>query len=144
MSNAPSPPSRAPLPPGGAPLPPSDAPSPPPHLRRGADAERAALAYLECRGLQLLERNYRCPAGELDLVMLERRELVFVEVRYRRDERFGGAAFSVDAGKRRKLRRTGEDFLQHHPRLVYDGCRFDVVAVTGAAEYRFDWISDAF
>ena len=117
----------------------------PPHLHRGVDAEKAVLAYLEARGLRLLERNYRCAAGELDMVMLDQRELVFVEVRYRRNARFGGAAPSVDADKRRKLRRVGEVFLQHHPRLAYDGCRFDVVAVTGAAsEYAFDWISDAF
>lgn len=117
----------------------------PPHLHRGVDAEKAALAYLESRGLRLLERNYRYPAGELDMVMLDQRQLVFVEVRYRRTDRFGGAAPSVDADKRRKLRWAGEAFLQHHPRLSFDGCRFDVVAVTGTApEYRFDWISDAF
>ena len=117
----------------------------PPHLHRGIDAEKAALAYLESRGLRLLERNYRCPAGELDIVMLEQKQLVFVEVRYRRTDQFGGAAPSVDSDKRRKLRWAGETFLQHHPRLSFDGCRFDVVAVTGGApKYRFDWISDAF
>ena len=122
----------------------------PPHLHRGIDAEKAALAYLESRGLRLLERNYRCPAGELDIVMLDekqpaQKQLVFVEVRYRRTEQFGGAAPSVDADKRRKLRWAGETFLQHHPRLSFDGCRFDVVAVTGGTpKYRFDWISDAF
>ena len=120
----------------------------PPHLHRGADAEQAALEHLQSRGLKLLERNYRCPAGELDLVMFDRQELVFVEVRYRRSEHFGGAAPSVDAGKRRKLRRTGEAFLQQYPRLSFSACRFDVVAITGATvaapEYRIDWISDAF
>lgn len=117
----------------------------PPHLHRGADAEKAARTYLESCGLRLLEQNYRCPAGELDMVMLDQQELVFVEVRYRRSDEFGGAAPSVDADKRRKLRCAGESFLQHHPRLAFSGCRFDVVAVTGAAsEYCIDWISDAF
>ncbi len=130
----------------------------PPHLRRGRAAENSALAHLQSNGLQLVARNYRCPGGELDMVMLERRELVFVEVRYRGSERFGGAAPSVDAGKQRKLRRAGESFLQHHPDLAFNGCRFDVVAVSGgggggggkgggdtaSAEYRIDWIRDAF
>ena len=117
----------------------------PPHLHRGADAEKSALKYLESNGLRLVERNYRCPGGELDLVMLDQRELVLVEVRYRRSGQFGGAARSVDAGKQRKLRRAGEVFLQHHPGLSFSGCRFDVVAVTGVAPgYCIDWISDAF
>ena len=115
-----------------------------PHLRRGADAERSALEYLQARGLQLVERNYRCAAGELDMVMLDERELVFVEVRYRATDSFGGAAPSVDAGKQRKLRRAGESFLQTCE-LPFSGCRFDVVAVSGAAPgYQFEWISDAF
>ena len=117
----------------------------PSHLHRGADAEKSALKYLKSNGLRLVERNYRCPAGELDLVMLDQRELVFVEVRYRRSGEFGGAARSVDAGKQRKLRQVGEGFLQHHSRLSFNGCRFDVVAVTGAAPgYHIDWIRDAF
>ena len=116
----------------------------PPHLHRGADAEKSALQYLRANGLQLVEQNYRCAAGELDMVMLDNRELVFVEVRYRGSERFGGAARSVDAGKQRKLRRAGESFLQTYAG-PFTGCRFDVVAVTGAAPgYRMDWISDAF
>ena len=121
------------------------APSPPPHLHRGADAEKAALVYLKARGLRLLEKNYRCSAGELDLVMLDQQELVFVEVRYRCSDQFGGAASSVGADKQRKLRHSGEYFLQNHPNLSFGGCRFDVVAIAGTApEYRIDWISDAF
>lgn len=117
----------------------------PAHLFRGADAEVAARDYLECRGLQLVQRNYRCAAGEVDMVMRDRSALVFVEVRYRRNDQFGGAARSVDADKQRKLRHSGEHFLQHHPRLEYTSCRFDVVAVTGTPpKYEIDWIANAF
>ncbi|MGI9311878.1 MAG: YraN family protein [bacterium] len=117
----------------------------PPHLHRGADAEQSALAYLRARGLELVARNYRCSSGELDLVMLDRRELVFVEVRYRNSDRFGGATRSVDSAKQRKLRRAGEVFLQQHPKLAFTACRFDVIALEGDAPgYRIDWISDAF
>ncbi len=117
----------------------------PPHLQRGADAEKSARKYLESNGLRLLTKNYRCPGGELDLVMLDDQELVFVEVRYRNSEQFGGAARSVDAGKQRKLRLAGEVFLQEHPRLAFSGCRFDVMAVSGDAPgYGIEWIRDAF
>ncbi len=117
----------------------------PPHLHRGVDAEKAALKYLQSNGLRLLARNYRCAGGELDLVMLERQELVFVEVRYRSSQQFGGALPSVDADKQQKLRHSGEAFLQEHPRQPYAACRFDVVAVSGdAPKYRIDWIRDAF
>jgi len=120
-------------------------PSLPPHLQRGAEIETLALQHLQSNGLQLLERNYRCPVGELDLVMLQQQELVFVEVRYRRSNQFGGPAQSIHAGKQRKLRLAAESFLQRHPAMTYSGCRFDVVAVTGVApDYQIDWISDAF
>ena len=123
----------------------STGPALPEHLHRGVDAENSALAHLQANGLQLVERNYRCAAGELDMVRLDRQALVFVEVRYRRSERFGGAARSVDAGKQRKLRCAGEAFLQDRSGLVFNLCRFDVVAVTGTApDYQIDWISDAF
>jgi len=123
----------------------SAGPALPEHLHRGVDAENSALAHLQANGLQLVERNYRCAVGELDMVMLDRQALVFVEVRYRRSGRFGGAAHSVDAGKQRKLRRAGEVFLQDRSGLPFTLCRFDVVAVTGTApDYQIDWISDAF
>lgn len=117
----------------------------PAHLRRGADAEDAALTHLQSRGLKLVQRNFRCAAGELDLVMLERSVLAFVEVRYRHSDQFGGAARSVDAAKQQKLRHAGEAFLQTCGALQFTACRFDVVAVCGdGPAYTIDWIADAF
>lgn len=117
----------------------------PPHLRQGVAAEKSALAYLRANGLKLLKRNYRCAYGELDIVMRDQQVLVFVEVRYRADARFGGAANSINADKQRKLRRSGEAFLQHHPNLGSSGCRFDVLALSGTPpKYEIDWIRDAF
>jgi len=119
-------------------------PSAPAHLRRGAAAEDAAIAHLQSRGLALIARNYRCPAGELDGVMLERGALVFVEVRYRNTDRFGGAARSVDALKQRKLQRAAESFLQSCA-VEFTACRFDVVAVSGRGPaYQIEWLKDAF
>lgn len=111
----------------------------------GAAAEDAALAQLAGAGLRLLARNARYPFGELDLVMLDGGCVVFVEVRRRASERFGGAAMSVDAAKRRKLARAAQAWLSSHRQFANAACRFDVVAVSpGAGELACDWIRSAF
>lgn len=100
----------------------------------GAHYEQRAMELLVRAGLALVDRNWRSRFGELDLVMRDGNVLVFVEVRYRRDPRFGGSAASVDAGKRGKLVRAAQGFLQAHPNLASLPCRFDVVAFDGAAD----------
>ena len=115
------------------------------HLVRGNHAESIALAHLQQHGLTLVQRNFRCPGGEIDLVMWQRQELVFVEVRYRRSEQYGGALDSVTQQKQRKLRVAAESFLAHNDALVFSACRFDVVAVRGApSAYAVNWVVDAF
>ena len=107
----------------------------------GAAAEDAALAHLRAAGLQLLARNVRYPFGEIDLVMREGTTLAFVEVRYRRSSRFGGAAASVTRAKRRKLARAAQAWLGAHRAHASSPCRFDVVAVAPGA---CDWLRAAF
>ncbi|QNN45658.1 YraN family protein [Thermomonas brevis] len=112
---------------------------------RGDAVETAALAYLEARGLRLLARNASARGGELDLVMQDGAALMFVEVRYRGSDAFGGGAASVDAGKRRRLVRAAQAYLLGHPRHADAPCRFDVVAASGdPAAPAFDWLRDAF
>src|SRR5687768_1188177 len=82
---------------------------------RGAAVEAAARVHLSRAGLRDVAANANYRFGELDLVMLEGATLVFVEVRYRRDARFGGGAASVDVRKRRKLVQAAHAFLTHHP-----------------------------
>jgi putative endonuclease len=114
------------------------------HLRRGEGAEQLASRYLSRRGLQLIQRNYRCRSGELDLIMHDGRSLVFVEVRYRADSRYGSAADTVDWRKRRRLIAAAQHYLQH-ANHGDPPCRFDVVAVGGPPEARrIHWIVDAF
>jgi putative endonuclease len=111
----------------------------------GARYEDIALDHLERAGLALIERNYTCRYGEIDLVMRERDTVVFVEVRYRRGGVFGDGIDSVDAGKRAKLVRAAEVFLINHPRHAGATCRFDVIAMTGdAAAPALDWRRNAF
>ena len=115
------------------------------HLRHGSAAEAAAAAHLRNAGLALKHRNFSCRHGEIDLIMEHRGELVFVEVRYRQDNAYGGAVESIDQSKRRRLRRTADFYLQQHPEQGHRGCRFDIVAVSGpAAAGRCDWIVNAF
>ena len=111
----------------------------------GRDSEEAALAHLRAQGLRLILRNYRCRAGEIDLVMLERTTLVLVEVRYRSANRFGGAAASVTWHKQRRLAAAAGHLLLTHADLRRYPARFDVVAISpGAAGREVQWIRDAF
>jgi putative endonuclease len=104
-------------------------------MRRTGDAfELRALAQLERAGLALLKRNYTTRLGELDLVMRDGETVVFVEVRYRRSTRFGGAAVSVTAAKRTKLVHAASLFLAAHPQYANLECRFDVVAFEGSPQ----------
>ena len=100
-------------------------------VARGQRAEDRALAYLQQQGLVLLDRNYRCRFGEIDLVMQERQLLVFVEVRSRRSAAFGGAAASVSGVKQRRLWQTAEHYLMQYTRPPV--CRFDLVAIDGGS-----------
>ncbi len=100
----------------------------PSHLQRGNEAETIAEQYLALQGLKKQGRNYRCRHGEIDLVMTDSGILVFIEVRYRSNPRYAGAAASVDRRKQRKLLRTAQCFLQRRPRLARRPCRFDVIA----------------
>ena len=106
-------------------------------VARGQLAEDQALAYLQQQGLVLLDRNYRCRFGELDLVMQERQLLVFVEVRSRRSAAFGGAAASVVAVKQRRLWQTAEHYLMKYARPPV--CRFDLVAIDAGVLH---WMRD--
>jgi putative endonuclease len=113
---------------------------------RGDEAEDRALAWLQARGLVLVQRNYRVArgprsrGGEIDLVMRDRDgTLVFVEVRSRADTRHGGAAASVGSAKQRSLLLAARHFLQRY--ASPPPCRFDVLAVDGD---RLDWLPAAF
>jgi putative endonuclease len=112
---------------------------------RGARVETAALAFLQSHGLQSLARNASARSGELDLVMREGDTVVFVEVRYRASQAFGGGAASVDFFKQRKLVRAAQLWLLRHPQLANAPCRFDVIAASGTPEApTFTWLRDAF
>lgn len=110
-------------------------------MTRGDAAEALAAAFLEARGLKVVARNFRCRAGEIDLIALSGPTTVFVEVRARTSDRFGGAAASVTAAKRKRLLKTARYYLAQQG--GQRACRFDVVLLSGAAR-DIEWIQDAF
>ena len=111
----------------------------------GQAAENAACVYLQAQGLTLLNRNFHARQGEIDLVMLEKNTLVFVEVRFRSISHFGDAATSVTRAKQQKIIATAHYFLHHHPKYVNLAARFDVVAIQPQGQkWQIDWIPAAF
>jgi putative endonuclease len=117
----------------------------------GKAQELRAAHYLKAQGLRLLCRNYRCRHGEIDLIMADSDVLVFVEVRYRRNDCYGGAIVSVDTRKQLKIRHTAAYYLQANPQLQCCSCRFDVIGLSRAPESvlhrgheHLDWIKNAF
>ncbi|EIC86645.1 YraN family protein [Serratia sp. M24T3] len=108
----------------------------------GASYEALARRYLERAGLSFIAANVSCRAGELDLIMRDKQTWVFVEVRYRRNANFGGAAASVTYPKQQRLLRAAAFWLaQHDASFDTSSCRFDVLAITGC---QIEWLPDAF
>ena len=93
--------------------------------------ERKAGAYLEGLGYEILEYNFRGRGGEIDIVARENRYLIFVEVKYRRNEKTGSPLEAVDDRKQRRICRAASSYLARHGLRTDQGCRFVVVAITG-------------
>ena len=118
-------------------------------IERGAHYEHIAGQFLLQNGHQLIEKNFCCKLGEIDLITQDPLGyLVFVEVRFRASERFGGALASVSANKQLRLRRAAATYLNSNPRFHSKHCRFDIIAIstadTGASGQKINWIKSAF
>ena len=113
---------------------------------RGEAVERAAEIYLQQRGLQSITHNFQRRGGEIDLVMRDGETLVFIEVRFRKTDRFGSPIESVTATKQRKLLQTAQLFLLAQPQWRHAPCRFDIVAArpNDNTALQFEWIKNAF
>ena len=109
----------------------------------GAYYEQIARDFLLDQGLVLIQSNYRCRYGEIDLIMLYKQQLVWVEVRMRSAGRFITAQDSVDQKKQRKLADTALYFLANHTEYRHLHCRFDVIAFSSKPEPP-RWIKSAF
>lgn len=116
-------------------------------LTKGGHFEHQACIWLEQQGLELLQRNYSCRYGEIDMIMKDQQQLVFVEVRYRKHIQYGGAVASVDWRKQKKILKTAAFFLAKGGKFTNLSCRFDVVAAQANpnnAKLYWTWIKNAF
>lgn len=112
-------------------------------LLRGNQAETQACTYLQQQGLQLLTRNFRCPLGEIDLIMRHERDIVFIEVRYRHNQTHGSAVETVSRLKQKRLIRTAYYYLQQQQHWTRQlSYRFDIVGIS--ATTGLQWIKNAF
>lgn len=107
----------------------------------GELAEKKARDFLLANGLKFVTQNYHCAYGEIDLIMRDGDEIVFVEVRLRTHSDYGTALESIDHNKQKKLLTTATHYLQKYGWLDKVSCRFDVI---GYSDTDIDWIKDAF
>lgn len=111
----------------------------------GLAAEKTAAHFLKKHGLKLRAKQFRTRQGEIDLIMQDKNELVFVEVRYRAYEKYGLSKETVQHAKQQKIIRAAQYYLAQNP--IYESfvCRFDVVALMGDIEKpEIEWVKDAF
>ena len=114
------------------------------HLALGKWGEDIAAADLKRRRYRIIERNYRCTFGEVDIIALDKGTIVFVEVKTRSSHAYGRPEMSVTPRKQRQLAKVALSYLQNRDLLDRDA-RFDVVAVdVGAEEERVTVIENAF
>ncbi|MDP4944895.1 MAG: YraN family protein [Alishewanella sp.] len=109
----------------------------------GQQYEALALQFLQQQGLSLVQQNFSCKLGEIDLIMRHGPYWVFVEVKYRASTAFGGALAAITPAKRQKVLKAVQYYQQQH-RLSQQPCRIDVVAIEGQAPYQYNWLQNAF
>lgn len=114
--------------------------------RKGLRYEEQARTYLQARGLSLLQQNYSCRGGEIDLIMRDRDTICFIEVKFRKSLAFGGAASSIPISKQRKIVNTALYYIAGRKRLASHPLRFDAFLIQRRPDGSdlVDWIQNAF
>lgn len=107
----------------------------------GQQAEDAATLFLQHQGLLIIDRNFLCKGGEIDIIAQHKKSLVFVEVRFRKSASYGGSAASVSRSKQKKIIHAAQLYLQSHTKYERYTCRFDVIALT---PNDLQWMQHAF
>ncbi len=119
-------------------------------MQKGEYYEIQAAQWLQQAGLEVIERNYRCKLGEIDIICRDGTDIVFVEVRCRHNRHFASAASSVTVSKQRKLIRTALFYLQRRAWSNDVACRFDVIAISKSTKSKtaeddeIQWLKNAF
>lgn len=107
----------------------------------GKQAENKAADYLVQRGLSIIEENFRAKTGEIDLIAEDGKTLVFVEVKFRKNDRFGQPFETVTHSKQQKIIRTAQSYLQLNKKQANKACRFDIISILNDD---ITWLKDAF
>ena len=118
----------------------------------GAWAEDIAWQHMQQHGWHLVQRNFFCKGGELDIIACKANVLAFVEVKYRKTQAMGGAIASLTLRKQRHIIHSAKVFLQRFPQYSQMDCRFDLMAISGAAvgshgspnQVQIQWLDNAF
>jgi putative endonuclease len=106
----------------------------------GKVAEELAAKFLKKQGAVLVDQNYRCRYGEIDLIVKEKEVLVFVEVRLRRNEDFGGASSSITKNKQQRLLAAARHYLNEFKKIPE--CRFDAVLLKDLSGEKIEWLKN--
>ncbi|MCM1427066.1 MAG: YraN family protein [Eubacterium sp.] len=109
--------------------------------RIGTEKEEAACGYLEQNGVRIVEKNFRCRQGEIDMIGYDKDYLVFFEVKYRKDDAKGNAAQAVGVRKQKKICRVSDYYRMIHGYADDTPIRFDVIAIDGS---NIEWFQNAF
>jgi len=111
----------------------------------GKIAENIAAQYLTDKGFKLIDQNFHCRFGEIDLIGLEKEILSFIEVRYRKNEQYLAVIETIDQHKCRKIIISSEYYLSKHKNYRTYQCRYDVITITGELNKPvIEWIKNAF
>ena len=97
----------------------------------GSFYEEMACEYLKNQGMHILARNFKVRLGEIDIIAKDADELVFIEVKYRKDKSCGGAEYAISKTKQEKIRKTAACFMTKNGYSMNTFCRFDAVLIDG-------------
>lgn len=116
-----------------------------PKQKKGQYYEKLAVEYFKNQGLKLIEKNFHCACGEIDLILKDQAILVFTEVRFRNNFSHGGAAETVNHFKQQKIIKTAKFYLLRYGLSEQVACRFDVLGLTKKEnQLHYQWIKNAF
>lgn len=111
----------------------------------GTNIEEQACLFLKKQGLHICEQNYSRKTGEIDIIALHQRTLVFVEVRFRASTHYGHAFQTVNRAKQKRIMNTAKLYLQQHKRFQTCACRFDIISASlYNGDLTFEWLQHAF
>ncbi len=111
----------------------------------GKQAEKIAAEYIAKQNVKIITRNFHCRFGEIDLIGLDQEVLLFIEVRYRKNENYLTAIETIDRYKCKKIIITSEYYLNKYRNYQSYLCRYDVITLTGELDKPvIEWIKNAF